>query len=105
VAYEFASIYNVRAIRVSQYGRYNFFVWGPKFITLPGKDCEDIPSSPEVIGAYTLILGQNLNFCNYFFWGGRWVDPVLVGVYVNKTWSISNACENFKGQQPLRAEM
>ena len=65
---------------------------------------EDIFSGPEVIGAHTLILGKNLNFCNYFFGGGR-VDPVLVGVYVNKTWSVCNACENLRGQQPLRAEM
>ena len=64
---------------------------------------EDIPSSSEVIGAHTLILGQNLNFCNYFFLGGGGPRPRWV--YVNKTWSICNACENFRGQQPLRAEM
>jgi len=64
---------------------------------------EDIPTCPEVIGAHTLILGQHLNFCNYFF--GRGVDPVVVGVYVNKTWSICNARENLGRQQPLRAEM
>ena len=29
---------SVRAIRVSQYGRFNLFC-GPKFITCPGKDC------------------------------------------------------------------
>ena len=39
---------------------------------------EDIPSSPEVIGAHTLILGQNLiKLLQLFFWerGGprrRW---------------------------------
>jgi len=38
VAYELASAYSIRAIRVSQYARYNFFVCGPKFITSPGKD-------------------------------------------------------------------
>jgi len=37
---------------------------------------EDILSSHKVTGAHTLILGQNLNFCNYFFGG---MDPSSLG--------------------------
>ena len=33
VAYGLASAYSVRALRVCQYARNNFFVCGPKFIT------------------------------------------------------------------------
>ena len=37
---------------------------------------EDIPSSPEAIGAHTLILGQNLNFLQFFGEGG-WTPSSL----------------------------
>ena len=38
MAYELASAYGVRAIRVSQYARYNNgIVYGPKFTTSPVK--------------------------------------------------------------------
>jgi len=37
VAYGLASPYSVRALRLCQYARYNFFVCGPKFTTSPVK--------------------------------------------------------------------
>ena len=84
MAYELASAYSVRAIRVSQYARYTVFVCG-RFLALPNfswrdfqklyaryepciatdrpeKFHEDIPTSSEVIKAHTLNFKPN-------FWG------------------------------------
>ena len=38
------------------------FVCGPKFTTSPGNFGEDIPTSPEVIEAHTLIFKPNFKF-------------------------------------------
>ena len=56
-------------------------------------------------GLIRWILGQILNFHDqkfYFSLGGGLI-PILV--CTNKTWSISSAYENLRGQHPLRAEM
>ena len=60
------------------------------------------PSRPEVIGAHTLNFRPKFKLLHFL--GGR-VDPVLIVVCANKSWSISNACKNLREQQPLRAEM
>ena len=58
------------------------------------------PSRPEVIAAHTLNFRPKFKLLHF----GGGVDPVLIVVCANKSWSISNACKNLRGQQPLRAE-
>ena len=71
MAYELASAYGVRAIRVSKYARYNSFVCGPKFITSPVKKFgEDIPNGMEVIEAPTLNFKPNFKSSRLKFLGG-----------------------------------
>ena len=62
------------------------------------------PSRPEVIGAHTLNFRPKFKLLHFLGWGGG-VDPDLIGVCANKSWSIYNAYKNLRGQQPLRAEM
>ena len=38
---------------------------------------------------------------NFFFWGGGTLTPIVM--CANKPWRISSACENLRGQHPLRA--
>ena len=66
---------------------------------------EDIPSSPEVIGAHKLNFRPKFIYFFAIIFLGVGGGPVLVGVCVNKPWSISNACKNLREQYPLRAEM
>ena len=66
------------------------------------KFCEDTPTSPEVIGAYTLNFKPNFKFSRLQFFGGT---PVPVWVCASKAWSISSACKNLRSQHPLWAEM
>ena len=65
---------------------------------------EDIPTSPEVIGAHTMNFKPNFKFSRlqFFFWGG---DPVPVWVCASKAWSISSACKTLRAQHPLFTEI
>jgi len=87
---------------VDQYARYNCFICGPKFITWPGKFDENIPTSPEVIGAHRLNFKPNFKFSSSFFLGGT---PVPVWVCVSKSSAISSAYKNLRAHHPVRAEI
>ena len=63
---------------------------------------EDIPTSPEVIGAHTLNFKRNFTFSRLQFFGG---SPVPVEMCDSKAWLISSACRNLRAQHPLRAEI
>ena len=65
---------------------------------------EDTPTSSKVIGAHTLNFTPNFKFLQliFFFFGG---GAISVGVCANKSWSISSACKNLRGQYLLMAEM
>jgi len=63
---------------------------------------EDTSISPEVLVAHTLNFKPNFKFPRLKFFGGT---PVPVVVCASKAWSICNACKNFWGQHPPRAEM
>jgi len=104
VAYELASAYSVRAIRVSQYARYIFLFVDQSSSRRLEKigEGEDISTSSEVIEAHMLNFMPKFEFLQlFFFWGGG----VPVGVCANKLWSISNACKKIEAAVPLRAEM
>ena len=95
MAYNLASAYSVRALQVGQYARYNVFVCGPKFIT---RLVVRIPPVAPKWGTNTLNFMPNFKFSRskvFFFWGGALI-PILV--CTNKTWSISSAYENLRGQ-------
>ena len=89
MAYELVSAYSVCAIRVSQYACYNFFVCGPKLSRRLKKIDEEIPISPEVIGAHALNFKPKFKFLQLFLGG----DLVPVAVYASKPWAISNTCK------------
>ena len=59
MAYELASGYSDRAIRVSQYALYNFLFMDQSSSRPMEKIGEDIPTSHEVIGAHMLKFWPN----------------------------------------------
>ena len=65
---------------------------------------EDIPTSPDVIGAHTLNFKPNFKFSRLIFFRG---DPrPTSGVrYQGLANLISSACINFRAQNPLGAEI
>ena len=73
MAYELASAYSVRAIRVSQYARCNFLYVdqsSSRDSRRLEKIGEDIPTCSEVIGAHTLNFRPKFKFLQYCFFGG-----------------------------------
>jgi len=61
---------------------------------------ENIPTSPEVIGAHTLNFKPNIKFSSSFFGG----TPVPVWVCVSKSSAISIAhINNLRAHHPVRA--
>jgi len=63
---------------------------------------EDIPTSPEVIGAHTLNFKPNFKFSRLqFFWGTLFPAEMCA----SKAWSICSAYKILRAQRPLRAEI
>jgi len=59
---------------------------------------ENIPTSPEVIGAHTLNFKPNFKFSSvFFFFGGG----VPVWVCVSKSSAISSAYKNLRAHHPV----
>ena len=99
MAYELASAYSVYTCNSGKsIWALSLFLFVDQSSSRRLEKIEDIPYSPEVIGAHKLNFRPKLKLAIIFVrWG---VDPVLVGVCANKPWSISNACKNLRGQYP-----
>ena len=66
------------------------------FDTSPGKFRENIPISPEVIGAHMLNFKPNFKFSQLKVFGG----PRPLWVLAIKPWSISSVLKNWEGNTP-----
>jgi len=53
--------------------------------------------TPKVVGAHMWNFKPNFKCSPLKFFGGHWTRFV---VCASKTWSISSACKNFRGQHP-----